>query len=283
MKPMGGTETGARVTPRRGWMAIGLALLGCLCMQASGGSQTPAPQVRPDEAPGWEGDWVERDFPFFSSVLDARTAGPPFPSDNLTPRALVLNLGRGQWVAFDTDLLRMAVAWRGQGVTPVALAPGSYHNPSRKTPGGQFPAPQPAGTVWAANGIYPGWQIGARPAFDDPRTPAPSPEEVGRGPLPEGLGRFKAIRHAREGAVLEYTIGTTPVREWFAASDADGPRRLERHVEVGAANETLWLLVGSVSKDVAVALDGRAAQTAVLETITVTAAGSGGNTGFDRS
>ena len=48
------------------------------------------------------------DFPFFSSVLDARRAGPGFPANNLTPRGLVVNLGRGYWVGFDTDLLRVA-------------------------------------------------------------------------------------------------------------------------------------------------------------------------------
>ena len=256
--------------PLRGWAAAGLALLGWLCVQASGSSQPSAP-VRPGEAPGWEADWIERDFPFFSSVVDARTAGSPFPADNLTPRSLVLNLGRGHWVAFDTDLLRVAAAWRGQGVTPVALAPGSYHNAGRKTPGGQVPAPEPVGTVWVANGIYPGWQIGARPSFEDPREPAPSPEEVGRGPLAEPMGRFRAIRHVPGGAVLEYTIGRTPIRERFAVSDADRPRTIERHIEVGPTTDTLWLVLGIPSRDVSVGLDDGAAPSAVLETMAMAA------------
>src|SRR5262249_46227163 len=37
-------------------------------------------------------DWVEPDFPFFSSVLDARKAGDPSPANNLTPRGIILNL-----------------------------------------------------------------------------------------------------------------------------------------------------------------------------------------------
>src|SRR4029453_16423099 len=97
--------------------------------------------------------------------------------------------------------------WAGTGVTPKALAAGSYHQPDRKTPGGQSPSPEPDGTVLLANGIYPGWQIGARPTFEDPREPAPSPEEVGRGPLSERAGRFKAIRLVRGGTVLEYPAG----------------------------------------------------------------------------
>src|SRR5262245_2236907 len=124
--------------------------------------------------------WVEPDFPFYSSVLDARKAGATLPATNLSPRALVLNLGDGLWAAFDPDLLRVAALWRGNGVTPKALAPGSYHEPDKKTPGGQTPAPEPDGTVWVANGIYPGWQAGERLSLTDPREPAPSPEEVGR-------------------------------------------------------------------------------------------------------
>ena len=82
-------------------------------------------------------------------------------------------------------------------MTPTALAPGSYQRPDRKTPGGQAALPEPDGAVWLANGIYPGWQAGERPSFEDPREPAPSPEEVGRGPLAEEMGRFTAVRQVR--------------------------------------------------------------------------------------
>ena len=195
-------------------VAVSLAMAPLLFCLARGASRPPGPPDQrpvPASQPQW-GDWVEPDFPFFSSVLDARRAGAGFPAINLTPRALVLNLGHEYWVGFDTDLLRVAAMWHGHGVTPRALAPGSYHTPDRKTPGGQSPAPEPEGHVWLANGIYPGWQSGARLAFDDPREPAPSPQEVGRGPLSEETGRFKAIRQVRTGVVLEYTAGGADVR-----------------------------------------------------------------------
>ena len=163
-------------------------------------------------------EWVEPDFPFFSSVVDARRAGPAFPADNLTPRGLVLRVSRDVWAAFDVDLIRVAAIWRGNGVTPVALAPGSYHHPDKKTPGGQAPLPEPDGTVWIANGIYPGWQVGETVSLTDPREPAPSPEEVGRGPLAEELGRFKAVRQVADGVVLEYTAGGADVQEQMSAS-----------------------------------------------------------------
>jgi mono/diheme cytochrome c family protein len=224
-----------------------------------------APKVdkaaKPAEPSPWA-EWVEPDFPFFSSILDARHAG--IAGKNLTPRGIVLNLGKDCWACFDVDLLRVAAVWRGPGVTAKALAPGSYHDSGRKTPGGQFPAPQPDGKLWLANGIYPGWQTGEHAVLEDPREPAPSPEEVGRGPLPVGLGKFKAVRIVREGVVLEYSAGGADIREWTTVSmrepkpvgkptteDASPVATqglqpvIERHFEVGACAQPLLLIAGA--------------------------------------
>ena len=170
-------------------------------------------------------------------MIDGGRAGAGFPAKNLTPRGLVLNLGRGYWVGFDTDLVRIAAMWRGTGITPRALAPGSYNEADRKTPGGQSPAPEPIGKVWLANGIYPGWQNGTSPAFADPREPAPSVEEVGRGPLPESLARFKAVRLVGNGALLEYTVGGADVREWLTATEESGRSAIVRNIEVAPIAE----------------------------------------------
>jgi glucose/arabinose dehydrogenase/cytochrome c551/c552 len=187
--------------------------------------------------------WVEPDFPFFSSVVDARRVGSGFPGDNLTPRGLIIHVSPDIWAAFDVDLLRVAAIWRGNGLTPVALAPGSYHHPDKKTPGGQSPLPEPDGTVWLANGIYPGWQLGENVSLSDPREPAPSPEEVGRGPLAEELGRFKAIRQVREGVVLEYTAGGADVQEHMTATE----QTFVRQFRVGPSPRTLSLVIGTGS------------------------------------
>jgi mono/diheme cytochrome c family protein/glucose/arabinose dehydrogenase len=200
-------------------------------------------------------EWVEPDFPFFSSVLDAGNDGKALPKQNLTPRALVLNLGRECWVAFDLDMLRVAAIWRGKGVTPVALAPGSYHDVTRKTPGGQFPAPAPDGRLWFTNGIYPGWQAGVRFSLADPREPAPSPEEVGRGPLPDGMGRFEALRRVQGGVVLEYTAaGGARVREWMTLSETAGAPVVERHIHIGPFAQPLLLAAGTREQGAAVSL-----------------------------
>jgi hypothetical protein len=112
--------------------------------------------VAPATPSAW-GDFVEKDFPFFSSVLDCRELGEGFPKDNLTPRGLILNLGHNLWACFDTELLRIACIWQGEEgkppITPDALAPGSYHVAGQKTKDGQDYLPKPIGKVWLANGI----------------------------------------------------------------------------------------------------------------------------------
>jgi glucose/arabinose dehydrogenase/mono/diheme cytochrome c family protein len=211
-------------------------------------------------------DWIEPDAPFFSSVLDAGKSGFG-PSRNVTPRGLVLKLGGGYWAGFDTDLLRVAAIWNGKAVTAKALAPGSYHVPDRKTPLGQSPLPEPDGRVWLVNGIYPGWQTGERPALEDPREPAPSPEEVGRGPLAEETGRFKAVHLVRDGAVLEYTAGGSDVREWMTAAERDGRTVVERHFQLGPAARPLWLVLGVAAGGRTVAVSGGEDITPSLEKI----------------
>ena len=214
-----------RCTPQRrklfpGISAVGVIAIAILFAASLLGAAVPKTKKPADPSP-WAA-WVEPDFPFFSSILDARRTG--IGANNLTPRGIVLNLGHDCWVCFDIDLLRVAAVWRGPGVTAKALAPGSYRDSSRKTPGGQFPAPQPDGKLWLSNGIYPGWQAGERASLEDPREPAPSPEEVGRGPLPATMGKFKAVRLVQSGVVLEYSAGGADVREWWTASERSGRR-----------------------------------------------------------
>src|ERR1041384_5629598 len=154
-------------------IAFGLAVLD-LSAAATKKENPSTPQL-------WA-EWVEPDFPFFSSILDARAAGEGFPTNDLTPRAVVLNLRHNLWMSSNTALLRIACLWQGEKgkppVTPNALAPKSYHLSGGKTPGGQFPAPEPVGKVWLANAIYPGWQVlksaDDQPSFPAPREPAPS-------------------------------------------------------------------------------------------------------------
>jgi len=212
-----------------------LVLSTSLVAQKADAPATPSP---------W-GDFVEKDFPFFSSVLDARDVGEGFPKDNLTPRGLILNLGHNLWACFDTDLLRIACIWEGEEgqppVTPEALAPGSYHVAGQKTKDGQENLPKPVGKVWLANGLHPGWQVGDKPNFTDPREPAPSLEEVGRGPL----GQFHAISSQRPvGTDLEYSIGNVRITEWLARGGSDG-RHVTRWFRIPPHQEPLIVHAGN--------------------------------------
>jgi len=189
------------------------------------------------------GTWVEADFPFFSSILDARRDG--LGKNNLTPRGLIIKLPNDCWACFDTDLLRVSAVWRGKGVSDKALAPGSYHDPSRKTLGGQFPAPQPEGKLWLGHAIIPGWQLGAEVDRHDPRSPAPSPEEVGRGPLPTSIGRFQSVELVGKDVVLTYRVADATIRELWKTSEHEGQIVIERHLALSAHAKDLLLVVGT--------------------------------------
>jgi len=195
------------------------------------------------------GNVVEADFPFFSSVLDARRAGNGLPTNNLTPRGIILNLGQECWACFDTDLLRMAAIWTGKGVTPVSMAQGSYHVTGVKAQEGQEKLPQPVGAMWLANGIYPGWQAGESFSLTDPREPGPDPREMGRGPLPTTAGRFKAIRLLQGGVCLEYEVAGASVSEWVTARAEEGRPVVQRRFRVTRVPQTLWLLLGRKSSN----------------------------------
>lgn len=217
---------------------------------------------QPITASSW-GDCVETNFPFFSSVLDARKLGDGLPADNLTPRGIVLNLGHGCWAGFDTDLLRVAAIWTGEGVTPVSMSHISYHSTAAKATEGQKDLPRPAGAVWLANGIYPGWQTGEQVSLVDPRDPGPDPQEVGRGPLPKAVGQFQAVRLTPAGLCLEYEVAGALVKEWVEARLDGGRSVVQRRFRLERVPQPLWLVLGRGPRSIAERLhvDIAAAQT----------------------
>jgi len=214
-------------------LSIGLAATSVPTAQR-GGPTKPSP---------WA-DVVESDFPFFSATLDARSLGPGWPADNLTPRALVLNLGQGLWACFDVDLLRVSALWAGSGITPLGMAQGSYHDPGFKAPEGQRALPRIAGTPWMATGLYPGWQAGSAPVETDPRDPGSDPRELGRGPIDPALGRFRSVHLTTAGAVLEYEVRGAAVREHIVARLDNSLATIQRRFRVERVSTPLWLILG---------------------------------------
>ena len=57
-------------------------------------------------------------------------------------------------------------------------------------------------------------------------------------------GRFTAVHLVRGGAVLEYTVRGARVREWMTVAESNGRSAIVRNLEVAAAAEPLWLMLG---------------------------------------
>lgn len=222
--------------------------------------KAPPSPAKPASSP-W-GDFVEKDFPFFSSVLDCREVGSGFPKDNLTPRGLILNLGHDFWACYDTDLCRVACVWQGKEgqppVTPEALAPGSYHIAGQKTKDGQDFLPKPVGDVWLATGIYPGWQSGAQPKFTDPREPGPSPEEVGRGSQGVPTGHLVQMKAQRDG--IQLRVKLTEKIEAAGLILTDIPNLFGQSWELPPHEEAFSLQIGQVPASGSAKADGESFQ-----------------------
>lgn len=215
------------------------------------------PAVEAPSAPARWASFVETNFPFFSSVLDARKVSPPGATNNLTPRGLILNLGQGAWACFDVDLLRISALWTGPGLTPVSMSQGSYHAAGVKAPDGQRVLPEIQGDVWLANGVYPGWQWAEHVTLADPRPPGPDPREVGRGPLSPELGRFRSVRIFPDGVELRYEVQGGLVKERVSAARRAGGAVFRRHLTIGRVRQPLVLALGFPPEGRAAALEVR--------------------------
>ena len=191
--------------------------------------------------PPWN-QWIEKDFPFFSCVVDARSEGI---KDNLTPRAIVLPLGDGHYLAYDLDLLRVAVVWKAKDIPfeNAGMSVNSYPYELKKVGGGQGALPKPKGKILFQNGIYPGVGTGD-PDFADHRTLQPTKEEVGRGALDPKVARFKGIK-LRSPIEFEYEIGKTLVRERIRL----GKNGLVRRLEIEPHENTLYFALAKMDTD----------------------------------
>ncbi len=220
--------------------------------------------------------FVEKDFPFFSSVLEARNLGEGWPTNNLTPRGLILNLGHDCWACFDTDLLRVSAIWSGTNVTPVAMSYGSYQLQGYKVPEGQRKLPEPVGKVWLANGLYPGWQTGEAVSLTDPRELAPDEKELGRGPLKPQQGQFKAVRLLKNGVVLQYTVGSAMIKDHLSAHVVNGRRAVQRVSFIEHPGQDLLLVEGNDRKNAEGAWDVPLVSTVTSEKVVQASKNNGG-------
>ncbi|HEX7941529.1 MAG TPA: DUF6797 domain-containing protein, partial [Gemmatimonadaceae bacterium] len=205
------------------------------------------------------GPFVEPGFPFIVSTLDAGQTGGAFPARNLAVRCVVLMLDDDTHACFDTDLLRVAAAWRGGFMKLTTMAQVSYDKPFNKNNA----IPVLLGTPIVATGIYPGW-AGAQPTFSDPRPAGPNPSDVGRGPIAAERGRWNGRHVVGKDAVLSYTVEGTDIAEQIGTvSVEDGQVGLTRTFRTGAIARPITLVVADVVNGAESAVDG--ATTVVLQ------------------
>lgn len=227
-------RTGTRPHP----LAVA-ALLGSAI--ACGGDAVPEDTVVTAEVPATFADFVEPDFPFITTTIDARDLDPSLPDDNAVTRGVVVLLGDSSYAAFDPDLLRMSVAWSGEFLSMTTMAQISYQDSLNK----DNQIPEVLGEPIIATGIYPGWSAG-EPVLTDPREPGPNPEDPGRGPLPAEVARWQGVYVSDDRATLAYTVGGTEVREQPGAEQVGGSTALVRDLRVGAGPQPLSLVAAEL-------------------------------------
>ena len=249
-------------------MGAALALGAVAALTRSGNAKTQEPKFGP---------FVEPGFPYFVTTLDAGKLGAAFPQRNLAVRCVVLRLGNESYACFDTDLLRLSAAWRGQFMSLTTMAQVSYNQPFNKNNA----IPRVLGTPIVATGIYAGWSSGA-PSFTDPRPAGPNPDDVGRGPIAASAGRWNGVSVAGDRAVLTYTVAGTEISEEMGSVAAGSQVGITRTFRTGRIAQPLTLVVAEVgggtasdtATSTAVVYQGAARDTATVASVTGAPAGA---------
>jgi mono/diheme cytochrome c family protein len=213
------------------------------------------------------GPFVEPGFPYFATTLDAGKLGDAFPQRNLAVRCIVLTLGNDSYACFDTDLLRLSVAWRGGFMSLTTMAQVSYNQPFNKNNA----IPRVLGTPVVANGMYAGWSSGAA-SFTDPRPAGGNPDDMGRGPIAASEGRWNGVTVAKDRTVLSYTVAGTDVVEEIGSVAEGAHVGITRTFRTGTVAKPLTLVVADVGGGVASGTEGATAvvfQGAARDTATV--------------
>jgi mono/diheme cytochrome c family protein len=213
-----------------------------LLMTACSGDEGPPPITEQNFNPDSIASFVEPDFPFITTSVDARELGAGFPNDNITPRCVAIKLGPEAYTCFDTDMLRWSVAWTGDFLPMVTMGQISYrdfHNKSNEIP-------LIAGNSEIATGLYPGW-TGADPQFEDPRPPSPNPKAPSWGPIPQDIGRWNGLYLDDDQVVLNYTMHDTQILETPGSVTVEDQTAFTRTFRIDDLKKSLSLVAAEVS------------------------------------
>lgn len=184
-------------------------------------------------------NFIEPDFPFITTTLNAGTLGPAYPTKNVAVRCLVLQLEHDAHACFDMDLLRVAATWTGESISLLTMPMVSYHEAGNKKNG----IPEILGSPITATGVYPGWQYGDFSTVD-PRSVGPNPTEAGRGPIPTELGRWNGVSVHDKDAILHYRVMDAEIKEQIFSRKIDGQTAIVRNIEVSPHESPFTLALG---------------------------------------
>jgi glucose/arabinose dehydrogenase/type 1 glutamine amidotransferase len=159
--------------------------------------------------------WMEMDWGRFFTASYI----PNFPAkNNATAKGIAIRLGKNKEAAvcFDTELLRVTIAWTGEFIKLPAGREGLSGPPTI------------AGTPVFGTLPLPGWSTTSD--FTDPR-----PDKL--GPLPTDIARYKGLYVNGDRIILSYTVARIPILESF---DFDSGI-FERNLHIAAHNLPLYL------------------------------------------
>jgi cytochrome c551/c552 len=193
------------------------------------------------------GTFWEPDFSYLEAIVDARTVPNLTLTNNLTVRGIVLSLGNHTFACFDTDLLRLAYVWHGDGLQFASMAPISYVNLGKKNDIGQAILNRPVGDAFSALGFYPGVANG-KLTFKDPRAAGLDPGELGRGPIDASIGRWEGIYTVGDKAVLHYTVGGTSVHEFLTAIGDSPSGGYTRNFQIAPHSQSIQIALADYSE-----------------------------------
>ena len=187
-------------------------------------------------------EFVEPDFPFITTSLDARKLGSGFPADNIAARVLAIKLGGDAYAAFDTDMLRWAIAWTGDFMPMVTMAQISYRDFHNK----DNLLPVIGGEPKIATGQYAGWS-GAEHSLKDPRTPPATPDLLPWGPLPVETGRWNGVYLKGKEVLLSYSVKETEVTEKPGAIHLGNETAFTRTIQISGPRNALTMVAAEVT------------------------------------
>ncbi|MPR33932.1 DUF6797 domain-containing protein [Salmonirosea aquatica] len=195
------------------------------------------------------GNFVEPNFPFISTSIDARKLGPGFPQDNQAARTLAIKLGDSAYVCFDTDLLRWSVAWTRKFMPMNLMAQVSYDDFFNKN----NKLAKIAGVPQFATGSYAGWVTlqGGQSTF---AAPIPKTDWF---PLPAQEARWNGVYTYGSQVGLSYTVGSTDILELPGSREFDGQTAFTRTFKMGTSPTPLGLVLAEVPNGTKVEQDGR--------------------------